>query len=89
MAKTSNDLRNSVNVSLSPINPDMAIHDFPEKYNGDITALQNKINELVNLINVQNQVIRNLEADCIRMYNKYYSEVVNNLDQFYVKKTQN
>lgn len=87
MAKTS-DLTNKTYVALSQLTPETPIHEFPGKYNGDIAALQNKINELVQLINLQNQVIRDLEAKYINALDTHRSETINLLDQFYVKKTE-
>lgn len=89
MAKISDKLSNTTYVtSINQLNPEMPIHEFPGKYNGDIAELQNKINELVKLVNLQNQIIRNLEERYINALNGLRSEIYNTLDQFYEKKNQ-
>ena len=85
----SDRLNNAQKVTLSELESGSAIKDFPTKSNGDIAALQQKVNDLVDLVNKQNQVIKELEARYISALNTYRSEVVDKLDQFYVKKTQN
>ena len=89
MAKISDKLSNTTYVtSVDQLNPDMAIHDFPDMYNRNTAELQNKINELVKLVNLQNQIIRNLEERYINALNGLRSEIYNTLDQFYEKKNQ-
>lgn len=90
MARISDELNNVTKLSLSEMDSGMAIKDFPGKYNNDINALKNKINELVDLINNQNEVIRNLENRLISTVNNAISEYTNRfnqLDDKYVKKT--
>ena len=89
MARTSSTLSNTSKISLEQLDSGSAVRNFPTKYNGDIADLQNKINELVDLLNAQNQVIRDLETRLIATVNANRSEIINTMDQLYVKKTDN
>ena len=74
---------------MEQLDSESAIRNFPTKYNKDIADLQDKINDLVDLLNAQNQVIKDLETRLIATVNANRSEIINTMDQLYVKKTDN
>lgn len=92
MAKTPQDLRpvdlkDATTMSISKLESGSAVNAFPTKYNSDIAVLQKKINELVELTNLQNQIIKNLEKQLINAVNSQGSKILTIVDQTYVKKT--